>query len=117
MKKLYYLTSIGIILILFGCSDFKGPNLRRTLTNPWDTKPLLKVGMHKEKVKAGWGEADIINKLPSGKWGTEKEEWIYWGRYPNVPIDYMYLSRTKHLIFEGNVLVDYFDAEEVKQKK
>lgn len=117
MKKFNFLIVAGIILggLLSACSDIKKPNLHYALTHPWDTKPPLSVGLSKEAVKAKWGEPDITNKLPASQWGTEKEEWIYWGRYPNVPIDYMYLSRTKHLIFEGNTLVDFFDAEEVKK--
>ncbi len=117
MKKIIYLILMVTISTGFtGCSDFKGPNIRDTVTSPWDVKPPLSIGMTKQKTIAQWGEPDIINRLPSKKWGIEKEEWIYWGRYPNMPIDYMYLSRTKHLIFEGNVLVDFFDAEEVRKK-
>jgi len=117
LKKICYLVLVGFFLIaLFGCSDFKEFHIRDALTRPWDTKPPLSVGVTKEEVRADWGEPDIINQLPPATWGTDKEEWIYWGRYPNVPIDYMYLSQTKHLIFEGNVLVDFFDAEEVRKK-
>ncbi len=117
MKKFCYLTLVVVILIgSAGCSDFRRPSLRQTLICPWDTKPALSVGMTKKEIKAKWGEPDIINDLPAAKWGSAKEEWIYWGRYPNVPIDYRYLSRTKHLIFEGAVLIDFFDAEEVRRK-
>ena len=119
MKKcsLSILTLLILCFSLFGCSDFRTPSLHQTLTSPWSTKPPLSIGMSKEKIKAEWGDPDIINALPADKWGTDKEEWIYWGRYPNVPIDYMYLSKTKHLIFEGSTLVDFFDAEEIRKKK
>ena len=117
MKKIcYWMLSAIILMGLTGCSDFRKPSLRQTLLCPWDNKPALSVGMAKEEIKANWGEPDITNELAATKWGKTKEEWIYWGRYPNVPIDYRYLSRTKHLIFEGDVLVDFFDAEEVKRK-
>jgi hypothetical protein len=64
--------------------------------------------MSKEKVKSLWGDPDIIKVLGSDIQGMVREEWIYRGRYPNLPINVDYLSETQHLFFDGEHLVRFY---------
>ena len=43
--------------------------------------------------------------------GNPKEEWIYQARFPGVPVDYGYVSKTKHLFFEGENLIRWETGE------
>jgi hypothetical protein len=64
--------------------------------------------MTKEKVRSMWGEPDSVQILESDAQGMVKEEWIYNGRYPDLPINVDYLSESQHLFFDGNHLVRFF---------
>jgi hypothetical protein len=66
--------------------------------------------MTKAKVRSIWGEPDTVQALETDLKArtTIKEEWIYRGRYPNLPINVDYLAETQHLIFDGNNLVEFY---------
>ena len=79
------------------------PTLHGTLTHPFGTGTPDR-GTTKEEVLANWGNPNRIIPHGSDELGNPKEEWIYEGRVPVLPVDYGYVSQTKHLFFEGNSL-------------
>ncbi|MFH1075148.1 MAG: hypothetical protein V1752_08675 [Candidatus Firestonebacteria bacterium] len=95
----------GLIIFLNGCSEIKPPTPNEIIRQPLGESPL-RIGMPKEEVKSLWGNADEIKVLDSQP-GTIKEEWIYRGRYPNLPINVDYLAETQHLFFDGESLVNF----------
>ncbi len=92
--------------LLIGCAEIKPPAPREIMRQPLGESPL-RIGMTKEKVRSLWGNPDMVKLLAADTQGTVKEEWIYRGRYPNLPINVDYLSETQHLVFDGNHLVDF----------
>lgn len=97
----------GLFLILTnGCSEIRPPTPNEILHQPLGESPL-RVGMTQEKVKSLWGSADEVIVLGSVQ-GIVKEEWIYRGRYPNLPINIDYLAETQHLFFDGAYLVRFY---------
>jgi len=103
--RLFYLF-LGIMLALFltGCAEIKPPS-PEAIISPWSAMPTIRLGNTKEDVINRWGEPDEINEIGVDELGVPKAEWVYYGRYPMTPVDYQYLSRTKYLYFEGNILV------------
>ena len=63
------------------------------------------LGTHKAEVLEAWGRPDYVVAKGADELGSPREEWIYHGRVPGLPVDYEYVSRTKHLFFEGDSLV------------
>ena len=88
-----------------GCADVRRPNLQEYLRHPWTSADDLRVGLSKEAVRTQWGEPAQRRVLQVDQWGATTEEWIYPGAIAALPVQYMYLSRTRHLIFEGDILV------------
>ncbi len=98
--------SFQLSAFLSGCAEIKPPGPEEIMRQPLGESPL-RVGMTKEKVKSLWGEPDIVRVLGADAQGTVKEEWIYRGRYPNLPINVDFLSETQHLLFDGDHLVRF----------
>ena len=100
---------IGFTLLLFvlsGCADITPPTPGYILKRPLGTNSV-KLGMAKDKVKDLWGDPDQVNTIEDDKrWGGEREEWVYVGRYSNIPLDAGYLSKTKKLYFDGDSLTN-----------
>ena len=90
--------------LLVGCAEIKPPSPGEIMHEPLGQSPL-RIGMSKDKVRSIWGEPDMVRIVDSDAQGMVKEEWIYRGRYPNLPINVDYLSETQHLLFDGNYLV------------
>jgi len=88
-----------------GCGEFAAPTSHEILTRPLGTGGPFKRGTPKEAVLEAWGEPDQVIQQGTDELGNAREEWVYTGRMPNIPIDYEYVSRTQHLFFEGNSLV------------
>ncbi len=108
---------ILLALVLAGCSDIRVPTFRYATTHPWDTKTPLRMGLTKQAIIKKWGEPDEV--IPNG-WdeaGLKKEKWIYRAWFPNFPIDYRYLSKSKCLFFVGDSLIDLKDLDEVKKEE
>ncbi|GAG15729.1 unnamed protein product, partial [marine sediment metagenome] len=84
--------------LLTGCVEIKPPGPEEILREPLGQSPL-RIGMTKEKIKSLWGKPDAVNVLGTDPQGMIKEEWIYRGRYPNLPINIDYLSETQRLFF------------------
>ena len=96
-----------MVVALSGCAEIEPPTPGDIISHPLG-KDTLRVGMNKEEVMSIWGEADVVNKnvvlKPSGK---VREEWIYHGRYSDVPLDTNNFSKTRHLYFDGNNLTEF----------
>lgn len=102
------------MLSFVGCAEVEVPTPKDIVTHPFGHQQNLR-GWTKEEVKAKWGEPDQMIPLEPDEWGSPREEWVYQGRYPGVPIDYKYLSKTKHFYFIDNVLVEFKSEEQVEK--
>jgi len=101
------LISCGLMTaFLTGCAEIKPPRPGQIMREPLGESPMH-VGMTKEKVLSIWGEADMVNVIGNNEQGVVREEWIYRGRYPNLPINIDYLKETQRLFFDGNHLVEF----------
>lgn len=105
MSKLTALCLLLSVLII-GCAEIEPPSPKQILA-PWSGVPPVRLGETKDSVRDKWGEPDEIRQLGADDVGLIKEEWVYRGRYPDVPVDYKYLSKTKSLIFTGESLTAY----------
>lgn len=88
-----------------GCGDTYIPSAREALEKPLGTGPEFTLGSTKDKVLDSWGPPDMVLKHGMDEIGNVKEEWIYHGRMQSLPIDVEYVSRDKHLFFEGDNMV------------
>ena len=93
--------------ILIGCAEIRPPSLSEIIRQPLGESPL-RIGMSGEEVKSLWGDPDIIKVLGSDIQGMVREEWIYRGRYPNLPVNVDYLSETQYLFFDGDHLIRFY---------
>lgn len=109
IRKAFVPVIIGICLV--GCAEIEPPSPERILT-PWSGVQAVQLGESKDSVKDKWGEPDEIKQIGRDDVGLIKEMWIYRGRYPEMPVDYKYLSKTKKLIFTGDSLTGYDTSEE-----
>lgn len=111
MLKNHLLVAIGLSLSLSGCSEIQTPSVSHAMTHPFGTQAPFERGTSKEEVLEDWGKPDEV--IPKGvdELGNTKEEWVYTGRLPGLPIDHEYLSKTKRLFFEGNNLVRWQTEE------
>ena len=98
-----------------GCAEVEVPTVKDVVTHPFGQQQGMR-GWTKEEVKTKWGEPDQVISLAPDEWGSLREEWIYHGRYPDVPIDYKYLSKTKHFYFIGEDLAPGKPEEEKKKQ-
>ncbi len=107
------LIAISLMLFVMGCAS--SPITPKTpvelsvhfIKHPLGLKPPLRLGMAKEEVRERWGKPKEINPLETDRWGTSREEWIYAGRFEQVPVGYNYLSATTYLHFDGNNLTSF----------
>jgi len=98
-------------LLLCGCSEIKTPTPGEVLTHPLGTAAPFSRGTLKAQVLQDWGKPDVVIPHGADELGNVREEWIYYGRIQSLPIDYEYVSRTKHLFFEGNNLTRWSTEE------
>ncbi len=101
--------SWGVVLAAVGCADIAWPNLHRFARHPWTSREQVRLGESQQAVLKRWGPPTERRVLSIDRLGTTKEEWIYCATIESVPVDYMYLSRTQHLIFDGNNLTRWFE--------
>lgn len=108
-SKLVLLSTFYLLLssLLVGCAEISLPAPEEVMRQPLGEGPL-RIGMTKEKVESLWGEPDVVRVLGTDAQGMVREEWIYRGRYPNLPINVDYLSETQHLFFDGEHLVKFY---------
>ncbi len=106
---LFLLSSVFCLLfsVISGCAEIKPPTPKEIMYQPLGKSPL-RMGMTKEKIKSLWGKPDVVRVLKSDAQGMIREEWVYRGRYPNLPINVDYLSETQHLFFDGENLVRFY---------
>ena len=93
------------VLVFSGCGDTYIPSAKEAMNKPFGTGPEFTLGTTKAEVTEWWGPPDLVIPRGVDEIGNAKEEWIYHGRMQNLPIDVEYVSRDKHLFFEGNNLV------------
>ena len=96
-----------LVFVLYGCAEIDAPGAREIMSQPLGEMPL-RIGMTKEEVLSIWGKPDSIASIESTSPGAIMEEWIYRGRYPDLPINVDYLSESQHLIFDGKHLVKHY---------
>lgn len=106
--KTFLIILTATAVFLTGCAIIHPIKPEETLTHPLGTDSL-KVGMTKEQVKSLLGEPDVITPLERSQdmLSTEREEWVYQGRYSDLPLHADYFGKTLHLIFDGNNLTSY----------
>ncbi len=97
----------SLAAILAGCAEIKPPSPETIMRQPLGEGPL-RIGMSKEQIKSLWGNPDYVKVLDEDGQATVKEEWVYRGRYPRLPINVGYLAETQNLIFDGNNLVKFY---------
>ena len=108
MRTKSILIMLIVVPLLLGCAITQPIRPQEALIHPLGTDSL-KIGMTKEQVKVLLGEPDTITPVERSKdiLGTEREEWIYHGRYSDLPVNADYFGKTLYLIFEGNNLTSY----------
>lgn len=108
MRKNIFLTIMFFffITLMSACETLPVPTPKQIINNPLGTSSL-KLGMSKEEVTAMWGRPNEVIEKGSDELGSIIEEWIYYAKYPVVPIDYNYLSKTQVLTFSGNSLTKW----------
>lgn len=112
-----FLLPLFLLTILTGCADIQKPKPQSFLSHPWNSnKSSIRLGDTKEIVLDKWGNPTEVIKHGVDQWGLEQEEWVYKGKFPDIPVDYNYFSKTKYLYFDGNNLIGYKDEEEAKKK-
>ncbi|MFC1577057.1 outer membrane protein assembly factor BamE [Candidatus Omnitrophota bacterium] len=107
--KLHNYIICGLLALFLaggGCAGIEPPTPDEVLRHPLGTD-TIKVGMTKNQVREIWGEPDEVNDIDNDKrWKGPREEWVYRGQYSAIPFDAGYLSKTKHLYFDGNNLTN-----------
>ena len=98
------LSFMVLALLLVGCSDMHTPTVKEAMTHPLGTGAPFTLGTSQAEIREAWGEPDHVIAHGADELGNVREEWIYHGRVQSLPIDYEYVSRTKHLFFEGKNL-------------
>jgi len=97
-----------MVMFVYGCAEIKPTDPIEAVTHPViGVDSSLRPGMTKDEIKSEWGDPDQMIERGTNELGAPKVEWIYNGRYRGVPMDIKYLSKTKHMIFEGNVLTKW----------
>lgn len=109
-----YVILIIAVFVFAGCADFNVPTtpedvLQKSLGSPSD------VGTTKGEIISEWGEPDDIIEMGEDRWGAKKEKWMYYGRYPEFPVNYKFVSKTKIFIFRDDVLTEAFEEEVEKE--
>jgi len=107
----FSLLAAVICLFISGCAEIEPPGPEKILA-PWSGVSPVRLGETKDSVRDKWGEPDEIRTLGADDIGLAKEEWIYYARYPEIPIDLQNLSKSKYLIFTGTSLTGYRSSGE-----
>ncbi len=94
-----------------GCSEIQGPSAKEIMSHPFGADVPFARGASKAEVLGTWGSPDQVLPLGVDELGNTREEWIYVGRLPVVPVDYGYVSKTKRLFFEGENLTRWETEE------
>ena len=109
MLKINMVALIIAAIFLAGCAEIEPPSPDQIMA-PWTGASPVHLGESKDSIRDKWGEPDEVNPLGADEVGLLKEEWVYRGRYSDVPVDYHYLSKTKRLIFIGESLTGYYSG-------
>ena len=110
MKVFWVCCIVGMSLVT-GCSEIETPTAHQAMTHPFGTGASFTRGTTKAEIVEAWGKPKHVVPHGVDELGNTKEEWIYEGWLPGLPIDHEYLSRTKHLFFEGDHLANWKTQE------
>ena len=100
-----YQTILFFLLVLVvcfsGCAEIEVPGTKSVLAEPLG-EPTVKIGMTKNKVLDLYGDPDMKRQVTSAEWENSREEWLYRGRYPSLPVGAGYLTNDLYLYFDGD---------------
>jgi len=109
--KMLFKTAVGVALLLLlfaaGCAEITPKDTVDAAMRPLGADNSLRIGMKMDEIKAEWGDPDQVIDRGTNELGAPKVEWVYNARYRGVPMDIKYMSKTKHMIFEGKVLTKW----------
>ncbi|MFH1878777.1 MAG: hypothetical protein ABH883_08230 [Candidatus Omnitrophota bacterium] len=88
-----------------GCAEVEIPSTKDLLKDPLGEGSLHK-GMSRTQVINIYGKPDSTNKVVSGDWKNEREEWYYRARYASLPINAGYLSEDLYIYFDDDSLTN-----------
>ena len=80
-------------------------SMKQAMHSPLGTGAPFTLGTTKAEITEEWGSPASVVLQGVDELGNAKEEWIYTGMLPGLPLDQEYLSRTKHLYFVGDHMV------------
>jgi hypothetical protein len=103
-----YMACLVILPGIIGCAELTTPDPSKPSSHLLGLGPI-EIGMTKDEIKSFWGEPDLIRDVAESgdKVSTQKEEWIYYGRASQLPVNYGYLAKALHLYFDGKNLTSY----------
>lgn len=107
-KSLLYALGVIAVLGIIGCAELATPDPGKPTSHPLGFGPI-EIGMTKDEIKSFWGDPDLIRDTAESKdkGPTQKEEWVYYGRVSQLPVNYGYLAKALHLYFDGKNLTGY----------
>ena len=107
MKRIFaFVASIAFVaLIAMGCAEIVPPNPVEVIKRPLGRIKEIRIGMTKSEIRTRWGDPDMVERTGTTPLGETKEKWTYQARMPGAPVDYRYVSQTRHLYFDGKSLV------------
>jgi hypothetical protein len=108
-KILIYLLGGAIVLGTVGCAVLEPTDPKNKLSSHTIGFGPINIGMTKDEIRSLWGDPDIIRYVGESQdlGQTSKEEWIYYGRISQLPVNYGYLAKALHLYFDGQNLTGY----------
>ena len=102
--------ALGIVVLLgiMGCAELITPDPNKPASHALGLGPI-EIGMTKDEIKSFWGEPDMVRDIAESrdKGPTQKEEWVYYGRVSQLPVNYGYLAKALHLYFDSKNLTGY----------
>ena len=85
-QRLLFVVLSLTIFVVSGCAGIEPPNPGEVLKHPLG-KDSIRTGMIKDEVLDMWGEPDMKTYTGTSELGALQEEWVYRGRYPELPIN------------------------------
>ncbi|NQU73689.1 MAG: outer membrane protein assembly factor BamE [Candidatus Omnitrophica bacterium] len=108
MRKGLQIVVLLSLVNMLGCAGIEPPTPKEILKHPFGMVPI-KVGMTKDQVREELGEPDAIQDEGGSqdKGLTERQEWTYYSRVKNIPVNYGYFSKSLRLHFDGDNLTSF----------
>ena len=109
MKNILILFAFFLIICAgaVSCAEVRPISPASVLKHSLGTDSLRR-GMSKGEVLEIWGTPNSVNRITQATAFSDiREEWIYYAKYPSVKVSAAYLSKTRHLFFEGDALIGW----------